>query len=159
MITPSNPPNSRPASILLPLSKDPFAKRPFSVFWKMTRACALACSHCRAEAQFRRDPNELSRREAEQVVDQLVELKPPMLVLTGGDPMERTDVLDIASRASAAGLRVPLSPSTTERLLESEIPPRPILANRQTRRRQGHPVVPNLAGKKSRLRRLARGNP
>lgn len=86
----------------------------------MTRACALACSHCRAEAQYRRDPNELTTREAERVVDQLVELKPPMLVLTGGDPMERPDVLDLASRASSAGLRVALSPSATERLIESD---------------------------------------
>src|SRR5690554_1625745 len=72
-----------------PTGGDPFADRPFLVFWEMTRACALACSHCRAEAQYRRDPNELSTREAERVVDQLVDLKPPMLVLTGGDPMER----------------------------------------------------------------------
>lgn len=103
-----------------PSSKDPFAERPFLVFWEMTRACALACSHCRAEAQYRRDPNELTRREAERVVDQLAELKPPMLVLTGGDPMERPDVLHIASRASAAGLHVALSPSATERLIQSD---------------------------------------
>ncbi len=86
----------------------------------MTRACALACSHCRAEAQYRRDPNELTTREAERVVDQLVGLKPPMLVLTGGDPMERPDVLDLAARASSAGLRVALSPSATEQLIKSD---------------------------------------
>lgn len=103
-----------------PPSKDPFAERPFLVFWEMTRACALACTHCRAEAQYRRDPNELSPAEAERVVDQLAELRPPMLVLTGGDPMERPDVLDIAGRASAAGLRVALSPSATERLIQSD---------------------------------------
>ena len=101
-------------------SKDPFAERPFLVFWEMTRACALACSHCRAEAQYHRDPDELTRSEAERVVDQLAELKPPMLVLTGGDPMERPDVLDIAARATAAGLRVALSPSATDRLIQAD---------------------------------------
>ncbi|MEO8617002.1 MAG: radical SAM protein [Luteolibacter sp.] len=103
-----------------PISGDPFAERPFLVFWEMTRACALACSHCRAEAQTHRDPRELTRTEAENVVDQLSHLKPPMLVLTGGDPLERPDVLDIAARASASGLRVALSPSATEQLIRSD---------------------------------------
>jgi radical SAM protein with 4Fe4S-binding SPASM domain len=38
---------------------DRFADKPLLVFWELTRACALACSHCRATAQHRRDPNEL----------------------------------------------------------------------------------------------------
>ena len=96
---------------------DPFATKPFLVFWELTRACALACSHCRAEAQHRRDPNELSPQEALRLVDQLAELAPPMLILTGGDPMMRPDVLEIAARASATGIRVGLSPSATARLV------------------------------------------
>ena len=96
---------------------EPFAARPFLVFWELTRACALACSHCRAEAQHRRDPNELTPAEALRVVDQLAELAPPMLILTGGDPLMRPDVLDIAARATAAGIRIGLSPSATARLV------------------------------------------
>ena len=96
---------------------DPFSNKPFLVFWELTRACALACSHCRAEAQHHRDPNELSPLEALRLVDQLAELAPPMLILTGGDPMMRPDVLEIAARASAAGIRVGLSPSATARLV------------------------------------------
>lgn len=96
---------------------DPFATKPFLVFWELTRACALACSHCRAEAQHRRDPDELTPHEALRLVDQLAELAPPMLILTGGDPMMRPDVLEIAARASAAGIRVGLSPSATARLV------------------------------------------
>ena len=98
-------------------SKDPFAERPFLVFWEVTRACALACQHCRAEAQPKRDPNELSEEEAFALVDQLAELKPPMLILTGGDPLMRRDALAIARRATDAGIRVGLSPSGTARLM------------------------------------------
>ncbi len=96
---------------------DLFATRPFLVFWELTRACALACSHCRATAQHRRDPSELSAREAFDLVDDLADLAPPMLILTGGDPMMRPDVLEIAARASSTGIRVGLSPSATARLV------------------------------------------
>lgn len=96
---------------------DPFAEKPFLVFWELTRACALACSHCRATAQHRRDPAELTTRESIDLVNELAELAPPMLILTGGDPMMRPDVLEIASRASTAGMRVGLSPSATARLV------------------------------------------
>jgi hypothetical protein len=68
-------------------SKDPFSERPFLVFWEVTRACALACKHCRAEAQPKRHAHELNEAEALNLVDQLAELKPPMLILTGGDPL------------------------------------------------------------------------
>ncbi|MCH7224998.1 radical SAM protein [Haloferula sp. A504] len=95
---------------------DPFAERPFLVFWEITRACALACRHCRAEAQSHRHPEELETTEALRLVDQLAELAPPMLILTGGDPLMRTDVLTIARRASDAGMRVGLSPAATARL-------------------------------------------
>jgi radical SAM protein len=100
-----------------PFRGDPFADKPFLVFWELTRACALACSHCRATAQHRRDPNELLPHEALRLVDELADLAPPMLILTGGDPMMRHDVLDIAERASATGMRVGLSPSATARLI------------------------------------------
>ena len=47
---------------------DPFAARPFLVFWEITRACALACRHCRAEAQPHRHPGELDRAEASRLI-------------------------------------------------------------------------------------------
>jgi radical SAM protein len=87
------------------------------VFWELTRACALACTHCRAVAQHQRHPSELMPHEALRLVDELAELAPPMLILTGGDPLMRPDVLDIAARASSAGMRVGLSPSATARLV------------------------------------------
>jgi radical SAM protein with 4Fe4S-binding SPASM domain len=97
--------------------RDPFAERPFLVFWEITRACSLACRHCRAEAQPRRHPDELDEGEALRLVEQLAALAPPMLILTGGDPLMRRDVLSIARRASDFGMRVGLSPSGTQRLM------------------------------------------
>lgn len=98
-------------------ARDPFGERPFLVFWEITRACALACQHCRAEAQPRRHPDELNEKEAIHLVEQLAMLAPPMLILTGGDPLMRRDVLSIARCATDFGMRVGLSPSGTQRLM------------------------------------------
>jgi radical SAM protein len=98
-----------------------FDQRPVTVAWEITRACALACRHCRAEAIPQRDPRELSAEEALRVVDQVVELGPPILVITGGDPLMRPDVYDIAEYASSKGLRVALSPSATALLRRDAI--------------------------------------
>lgn len=92
-----------------------FARSPFTVAWEITRACALACVHCRAEAQPRRHPGELTTEEAFRVVDQLVEIGSPILVVTGGDPLMREDVFEIMRYAGHRGLRVALSPSATAR--------------------------------------------
>ena len=95
-----------------------FDDRPFLVFWEITRSCSLACSHCRAEAQSRRHPEELNYVEAVQLIRQLAEWKPPMLILTGGDPLMRRDALDLVREATDAGLHVGLSPSATQRLMQ-----------------------------------------
>jgi MoaA/NifB/PqqE/SkfB family radical SAM enzyme len=97
-----------------------FDDRPFLVFWEITRACALACSHCRAEAQARRHPDELDSAESLRLIGQLADWKPPMLILTGGDPLMRRDALDLVRAASGAGLHVGLSPSATRRLLQTD---------------------------------------
>jgi len=91
------------------MAYDGVEERPFLVFWEVTRACALACKHCRAEAQSHRHPQELNREESSRLIRQLAELKPPMLILTGGDPLMRTDALDLVREATAAGLHVGLS--------------------------------------------------
>lgn len=97
-----------------------FAERPFILFWEVTRACALACRHCRAIAQPQAHPQELSHEEALALVDTIAELAPPMLVLTGGDPMMRRDIFYIIERATAKGLRVALSPAATHRLINTD---------------------------------------
>ena len=97
-----------------------FAERPFILFWEVTRACALACRHCRAIAQPQAHPDELTHAEAMALVDKIAELAPPMLVLTGGDPMMRRDIFDIITRATKRGLRVALSPAATNRLVNAD---------------------------------------
>lgn len=103
-----------------PFPRVDFAERPFILFWELTRACALACKHCRAIAQPRPHPDELTHEEAMKLTDEIARLAPPMLVLTGGDPMMRRDVFDIIERAASQGLRVALSPAATPRLLHTD---------------------------------------
>lgn len=86
---------------------------PFTLAWEITRACALACLHCRAEAQPKRDPRELTTDEAMSVVDQIKATGNPILVVTGGDPLMRPDVFDILEYATDAGLRTSLTPTAT----------------------------------------------
>lgn len=90
-----------------------FNQTPFTLAWEVTRACALACVHCRAEAQPRRDPRELTTEEGRRLIDQVVEIGRPILVLTGGDPLMRRDIFDLAGYAIGRGLRTALSPSAT----------------------------------------------
>lgn len=93
-----------------------FAQNPFIVIWETTRACQLACRHCRAEAIKHRNPDELTTAEAYGLIDQLVEMDRPLFVLTGGDPMERADLVDIVSYSSRKGLPVSITPSATPKV-------------------------------------------
>ncbi|WP_018930359.1 TIGR04053 family radical SAM/SPASM domain-containing protein [Gracilibacillus lacisalsi] len=90
-----------------------YHKDPFIVIWEVTRACALKCLHCRADAQYHRDPRELNFDEAKQLIDQIQSMNNPLLVFTGGDPLEREDLLDIVQYAVQKGVRVSMTPSAT----------------------------------------------
>jgi radical SAM protein len=91
-----------------------FDRAPFTIAWELTRACAYSCAHCRAEAEPRRDPNELDTEEAMALIDDLAGFETrPILVLTGGDPLMRRDVFEIAAHATERGLRVALTPTAT----------------------------------------------
>ena len=95
-----------------------FSERPVLVFWETTKACALSCLHCRAEALAGPLPGELTTREAERFLDSLTAFgKPlPVVILTGGDLLMRPDILHLIGRARGLGLPVGLSPSVTDRL-------------------------------------------
>jgi AdoMet-dependent heme synthase len=92
-----------------------FNQRPFTVIWETTRACDLACLHCRAEANPQQNSEELSFAEAQRLIGSLKAFgRPfPILVLTGGDPAKRADIFDIISYARDRGLRVAMTPSAT----------------------------------------------
>ncbi len=96
------------------LSMMDFDKSPFTIAWEVTRACAYACFHCRADAQHKRDPNELTTEEGKRLIDDLAGFGTrPILVLTGGDPLMRRDLFELSAYADAAGLRVSLTPTAT----------------------------------------------
>jgi radical SAM protein len=92
-----------------------FDETPFLVIWEVTRACALACVHCRAEAVPCRDPRELTTEEGIDLIDQVAQfgVPRPLFVLTGGDPMRRPDLTTLVRHAADAGLTVALTPSGT----------------------------------------------
>lgn len=93
-----------------------FGAAPRIVIWEMTRACALACRHCRAAAIPRRNPLELTTTEGFALVDAVADCGRPVFVLTGGDPFMRDDLYKIVEYAVGRGLRTAVSPSATQRL-------------------------------------------
>lgn len=88
-----------------------FDKAPLLVYWEATQACELACVHCRAEAMRTPPPGELSTPEALGLVEQAADLGARVLVATGGDPMQRSDLFVVLARAREAGLGVAVTPS------------------------------------------------
>jgi radical SAM protein len=100
------------------------AERPFIVIWEVTRACQLVCTHCRADAIRSRNPFELTTEEGRRLLDDIAAFGSPrpLVVLTGGDPFERPDLVELVAHGTAIGLSMALSPSVTDRLT------RPVLA-------------------------------
>jgi len=90
-----------------------FDQSPFVVIWEMTRACDLACVHCRAAAQSRRSQFELTTEEGHALIDEIARLKPKVFVITGGDPLKRDDLYDTIAYAKSVGLEPSVTPSAT----------------------------------------------
>jgi radical SAM protein len=91
-----------------------FDKAPFTIAWEITRACAYACVHCRADAQHKRDSRELSTAEAKTLIERLAAFgNHPILIFTGGDPMMRPDLFELIAYATERGLRCSLTPTAT----------------------------------------------
>ena len=95
-----------------------YGQRPMLVFWETTRACLLACKHCRASATAQALPGELTTAEGYGLLDQVAGFgRPyPILVLTGGDCLLRPDLFDLVAHATGLGLPVALAPSVTAAL-------------------------------------------
>src|SRR5512142_1795406 len=90
-----------------------FSLAPFTIAWEVTRACAYACVHCRANAMHTPDPNELNTEEALRLIDRLAEFGSPILVVSGVDPMMRRDLYELIAYATQKGLRCSLTPTAT----------------------------------------------
>ncbi len=97
-----------------------FDERPYIVIWEVTQACDLACVHCRASAQPKRNPFELSTEEGKRLIDEIAAMEVPVFVLTGGDPIKRPDLFELIEHAAKVGVRVSLTPSATP-LLTREV--------------------------------------
>ncbi len=95
-----------------------FDERPFILFWETTRACDLACRHCRACALPERDPRELSTAEGKALLDEAHAMGVPLVVLTGGDPAKREDLVELVRYGTSIGLRMALTPSATPLVTE-----------------------------------------
>lgn len=96
-------------SHLLQFSKD---KKPV-VVWNITRACNLNCVHCYAHATERASERELSTGEAITVLDDLAQFGVPVVLFSGGEPMVRPDLIDLASNAVKKGMRAVISTNGT----------------------------------------------
>jgi len=92
-----------------------YARAPQRVYWEITRACDLACRHCRAEARPDADAAELTTAEGRRLLERVAAFGEPLphMVLTGGDPLKRKDLFDLIAAARALGLRVSVAPSAT----------------------------------------------
>ena len=83
------------------------------VAWEITRRCNLFCAHCRASAEDVDYGCELSTEECFHLIDQIAEVGKPILILTGGEPLCRPDVVTIGNYAAERGLRVVLGTNGT----------------------------------------------
>lgn len=95
-----------------------YDRSPLLLFWEVTKACPLACAHCRARAQHVPAPGELTPEEALELVEDIAGFgsPSPILVVTGGDPLARPDVFTLIEHARAKGLRVALAPAVSPAL-------------------------------------------
>ena len=83
------------------------------IAWEITRSCNLSCVHCRAAAQYGPYSNELTTGEALELIDEIVSFSKPVIILTGGEPLMREDVFELARYGTSKGLRMVLATNGT----------------------------------------------
>lgn len=134
---------------------------PLLLFWEITKACPLACAHCRAHAQRGPAPGELTTEEALRFLKDVAGFgaPSPILVLTGGDPLSRPDFFELLERARAEGLRVALAPAVSHALSGAtmtrlrELGVRAISISLDGARASTHERIRNVPGHFERTRR------
>ena len=94
-------------------SKAVSKNKPRLIFWELTKGCNLRCIHCRASATELSAPSDLSTQGARDIIDQIVEVSRPILVLSGGEPLFRSDIFQLARYGTDKGLRVALATNGT----------------------------------------------
>jgi AdoMet-dependent heme synthase len=86
---------------------------PRLVFWEVTKGCNLRCVHCRATATELASPHDLPTAQCLNIIDQIAAFANPILVLSGGEPLYRSDIFQLAQYATEKGLRVALATNGT----------------------------------------------
>ena len=87
--------------------------KPRLIFWEVTKGCNLRCIHCRATATELSSPLDLPTTKALNLIKQVSQSFLPILVLSGGEPLFRHDIFDLASYATSLGIRVALATNGT----------------------------------------------
>lgn len=93
-------------------SADPTERAPL-VVWNATRTCNLDCVHCATASARRAFKGELTTREVREMIDDLADFHVPALLITGGEPLARPDVLDLAGHATSKGISVSFATNGT----------------------------------------------
>ena len=83
------------------------------VAWETTRNCNLSCRHCRASATCGPYAGELDTEHSLQLLDQIAQVGKPIIILTGGEPLLRPDIFEIATHGTKLGLRMVMAPNGT----------------------------------------------
>ncbi len=91
---------------------------PRLIAWEVTRSCNLSCIHCRAASVDKPYPNEFTNEECLKLLDDVVTFASPIIILTGGEPLLRPDIFEIASYGSSKGLRMVMA--TNGLLIDAE---------------------------------------
>jgi AdoMet-dependent heme synthase len=102
--------------------------QPRLIAWEVTKSCRLKCKHCRANAENRQFREELTTEECFKVLDNVASFSSPIMILTGGEPMSREDIYDIARYGTDLGLKMVMAPcghvmnrENTEKLITAGI--------------------------------------
>lgn len=99
----------------------PFEQSPHLIFWETTKACPLACKHCRASAIDKPLPGELSTNEGKKLLEDIAQFGKVVVVFTGGDPLSRNDIFELMDYAKSLGLIVSIAPAPSYKLNEETV--------------------------------------
>jgi len=83
------------------------------VAWEITRKCNLNCVHCRAGSERGPYPGELSKEKCFGILEEIRDVGTPIVILTGGEPLMREDVFELAQRGDDLGLRMVMATNGT----------------------------------------------
>ena len=86
---------------------------PRLIAWEITRSCNLTCVHCRASAETGTYKGELGTDRCMEILKEISDVAKPIIILTGGEPLLRKDVFDLASRGTELGLKMAMATNGT----------------------------------------------